>query len=147
MIRNPPVCFHCGGRGHYKSQCPSRPPGKRPGPAMVSSYQSPANILPGPGVLSLYAGTGTPAATPPWVTVRLREQPGVPQRARRRVFCSSHHPAARKQCRGKPSTKQLTPKGRKPHPFHSDNCQRNKQPTLLQIGPRTITATVYSTIR
>ncbi|KAH6933415.1 hypothetical protein HPB50_014793 [Hyalomma asiaticum] len=23
--RNPLVCFQCGGRGHYKSQCPSRP--------------------------------------------------------------------------------------------------------------------------
>ncbi|KAL1427902.1 hypothetical protein MTO96_003060 [Rhipicephalus appendiculatus] len=29
--RNAPVCFQCGCRRHYKSQCPSRPPGKRPG--------------------------------------------------------------------------------------------------------------------
>ncbi|KAL1479008.1 hypothetical protein MTO96_052226 [Rhipicephalus appendiculatus] len=87
------------------------------GREMVSAYQSPANILPGPGVLSPYAGTGTPAAAPPLAMARLREQPGAPQRARRRVFWSSHHPAARKQSRGKPSTKQRTPKGRKPHPF------------------------------
>ncbi|KAH6938888.1 hypothetical protein HPB50_014585 [Hyalomma asiaticum] len=37
--RNPLVCFQCGGRGHYKSQCPSRPRsgrrGKRSGPAMI----------------------------------------------------------------------------------------------------------------
>ncbi|KAL1473470.1 hypothetical protein MTO96_038646 [Rhipicephalus appendiculatus] len=32
-------------------------------------------------------------------------------------------------------------------PSRSDNCQRNKQPTLLQSAPRPKTAMVYSTIR
>ncbi|KAL1484807.1 hypothetical protein MTO96_011001 [Rhipicephalus appendiculatus] len=56
------------------------------------------------------------------------EQPGASQRPRRRVFWSSHHPAARKHSRGKPSTKQCTPKGTKPHPFPLGQLPE-KQPT------------------
>lgn len=102
------------------------PPGKRSGPAMVSACQSPANIPPPPGVLSLYAGPGRTTAAPLWATTRLQEQPATLQRPGHRVFWSSHHPAARNHSRGKPSTKQRTPKGTRPHPFPLGQLPENQ---------------------
>ncbi|KAL1470033.1 hypothetical protein MTO96_024684 [Rhipicephalus appendiculatus] len=121
------------------------PPGKRPGPAMVSAYQSPANRAPG---FSHYT------QVPDHLLRLLRGLRLVfeSSQARRRgpdAGCFGRHivqPPGSKAAES-PRQSNVRPKGESCIPSRSDNCQRNKQPTLLQSAPRPITATVYSTIR
>ncbi|KAL1427904.1 hypothetical protein MTO96_003062 [Rhipicephalus appendiculatus] len=141
--RNPPVCFQCGGRRHYKSQCPSRPPGKRPGPAMVSQHSTGPR---GPLTIRRYRNTCCDSSVAYGSSSRAaRRAAEGPTQGVLVLTSSSRQEAKPREALDKATYAQrekaasLLARTKQP--------TRNKQPTLLQSAPRPITATVYSTIR
>ncbi|KAL3182716.1 hypothetical protein MRX96_034623 [Rhipicephalus microplus] len=101
-------------------------PEKQPRPAMASACRSPANILPPPVSSHFTQSLEILLRASTWTRARIQEQLGESQRPPRRVYCSSHHPAARKHGRWKPSAKEHMPKEIKPHSIPLEQLPGNQ---------------------